>query len=129
MWTLQFEYNAARQSKTKHATFEIELGYIPPTPITCHVDYRTVRLQEPSNLVVHRNDLQPLVQDHLTDAIARQKYYTDQHRKEVAFIKHDIVWLNVESHSISRRAILLKKLQPRVFASHTKCTWTCDVLH
>jgi len=109
----EFEYNASKNASTGLSPFEIDIGTVPHNPITRSLAECNTKCQRAFDAMERRNSFAQLARDNLADARARQKFYADQHRRDVAFKVGDLVMLRTDGFDIQNRADLPKKWQPK----------------
>ena len=111
--TLEFEYNASKNSSTGLSPFEINIGRIPHNMKTRKLEECGVRCQSAADMVDRMNAFRIIAKDNLAEAQARQRHYADIKRRDVSYNKDDLVLLRNDNLSVPSRSNLPMKWQPK----------------
>ena len=115
---VQFSINNARHSSTGFSPFFLNYGRHPRSPLTNEVlalklaaNVHTPGLPALSEVLQNMTVTQERVKRLLQAAQARQKFYADQHRRDLSFAKGDQVYLSTEKLPL----VGARKLLPKWF--------------
>lgn len=109
----EYEYNCSKHTSTKLSPFEAELGFIPMNKFSKSLADCKTKCQSSFDVLERREAYSTIIRDNMATSIANQKFYADQHRRDVSFNAGDWVMLKADAVSISRRADLPKKWQSK----------------
>jgi hypothetical protein len=105
---LEFAYNNAPQSSTKHSPFMLNYGQDPLLPASLATP-QSCPVPAVENLTKDLSHLIRVAKDNILEAQLRQKKYADQGRRELSFEVGEEVWLSTRYLSQS----VLKNLPSR----------------
>ena len=110
---MEYVYSASRNASTGLTPFEVDIGRIPPSPMTRALEKCSVQCQSAVEYVARIDMFKRIARDNLAAAQARQKQLADRSRRPLSFEEGDLVLLRSNELSAFTRADLPTKWRPK----------------
>ena len=111
--SMEYGYNSSKNASTGLAPFEVDLGRIPPTPLTRSLAECQIQNQQAADLLSRAKMFRQIARDNLAIAQAQRKQHADSRRRSVQFTVGDFVLLATKSLDVTNRADLPRKWRPK----------------